>query len=153
MALNPTHHPWYSTARWQRRRAHQLREFPLCVTCEAKGLPVPATVADHVTPHHGDSNAFWFGELQSLCATCHNSTKKRGENQVASGEVATPYSLQVGEDGWPIDPNHPANLPRHATGAGGIGRPHVLIKTKGGGGRIKNLGLAKVRPPGNRACV
>ena len=112
MAPNIGHDPRYSTARWQRRRAYQLRHFPLCVMCEAKGLPVAATVADHVTPHQGDPNLFWFGELQSLCASCHSGTKRRGENQVASG--AAPYSREVGVDGWPIDPNHPANLPRNA---------------------------------------
>ena len=105
--------------------------------CEARGLPVPARVADHFIPHHGDSNLFWFGELQSLCATCHNSTKKRTQ---------PPYSLEVGDDGWPIDPNH-GQSSEARDGGRGIGRPHVLIKTKGGGGRIKNPGLAKVRPP------
>lgn len=110
MAPNTNHDPRYSTARWKRRRARQLQEFPLCAACLTEGIPEPATVADHVTPHQGDPNLFWFGELQSLCASCHSGTKRRAERQVAAG--ITPYSNEVGVDGWPVDPNHPANLPR-----------------------------------------
>jgi len=89
--------------------------------CEAKGLPVPATVADHVTPHQGDRNAFWFGALQSLCSTCHSSTKKREEYKANPPKGARTYSLEVGEDGWPIDPAHPANLPRPTAKWAGVG--------------------------------
>jgi 5-methylcytosine-specific restriction endonuclease McrA len=39
----------------------------------------PATVADHVTPHRDDHGAFWFGELQSLCKSCHDVKKQRIE--------------------------------------------------------------------------
>jgi 5-methylcytosine-specific restriction protein A len=108
MAPNFVHDPRYSTARWQRRRAYQLRHFPLCSMCEARGLPVPATVADHVTPHQGDSNLFWFGELQSLCAHCHSSRKKQQETHG--------YQRDIGLDGWPTDPNHPANRLRPQRG-------------------------------------
>jgi hypothetical protein len=62
-----------------------------------------ATVADHITPHKGDYNLFWHGELQSLCPHHHNSIKQ----QLETGEPG--YSRAVGLDGWPTDPNHPAN--------------------------------------------
>ena len=39
------------TASWARRRAHQLRVEPLCRLCLEAGRVVPATVADHATPH------------------------------------------------------------------------------------------------------
>jgi hypothetical protein len=44
---------------------------------------------------------FFSGPFQSLCATHHSASKQRIER----GGV----SSQAGEDGWPIDPNHPAN--------------------------------------------
>lgn len=91
----PAHDRWYSTARWQRRRALQLHREPLCRFCEEqRGLAVVATVADHVHPHRGDPEAFWRGELQSLCAPCHNSDKQRIERGSKPRQA-------IGLDGWP----------------------------------------------------
>jgi 5-methylcytosine-specific restriction enzyme A len=70
---------WYSKAQWQKRRAHQLRNYPLCAMCLAQGITTPATIADHVTPHRGDSQSFWYGTLQSLCKYHHDSTKQLEE--------------------------------------------------------------------------
>ena len=64
--------------RWQKRREQQLRAHPLCCYCEREGRIVVATVADHVTPHRGNP-ALFDGPLQSLCATCHSSTKAKEE--------------------------------------------------------------------------
>ena len=47
--------------------------------CEAQGLAVPATVADHVEPHAGDPDLFWNGKLQSLCKPHHDRDKQRAE--------------------------------------------------------------------------
>jgi hypothetical protein len=92
---------WYGTQRWRNRSKHQLRAFPLCKMCLDKGVVVPATVSDHVIPHHGDEVLFWFGELQSLCAHHHSSSKAEQEKRG--------YSREIGRDGWPTDPQHPAN--------------------------------------------
>lgn len=92
---------WYKTARWQRRREDQLKASPLCAMCEREGLVVPATVADHVVPHRGNPDLFWSGELQSLCASHHNGLKQAQERRG--------YSIEIGSDGWPIDPRHPSN--------------------------------------------
>jgi 5-methylcytosine-specific restriction endonuclease McrA len=89
---------WYKRQRWRKIRRHQLAKEPLCAMCLAKGRVTPATIADHVDHHGGDWNKFWTSALQSLCERCHNSAKKRG------------FSSEVGDDGWPLDPNHPANL-------------------------------------------
>jgi len=35
------------------------------VTPGDKGLVVPATVADHITPHRGDERSHWEGKLQN----------------------------------------------------------------------------------------
>jgi hypothetical protein len=80
-------------------RAHQLEIAPFCRMCAAKGLAVPAQVADHVIPHRGDPRLFWYGALQSLCTSCHDSRKTPSER--------LGYSTEIGLDGWPVDPNHP----------------------------------------------
>ena len=92
----------HSTARWKRRRARQLRHFPLCRLCLSLfGKLSVAVVADHVLPHRNDPKLFWNGELQSLCESCHNSLKQQQEQ---GGGMAGSYA-----DGTPIDPAHPWN--------------------------------------------
>lgn len=96
---------WYSTARWERRSyLHRMRN-PVCVMCEAKGTVGPAEVADHIEPHKGDYQKFWFGELQSLCISCHNKSKQQIESRG--------YTTDIGLDGWPVDPLHPTNKTLH----------------------------------------
>jgi 5-methylcytosine-specific restriction endonuclease McrA len=97
-------HHLYNTRRWQHRAKLQLTEFPLCAMCLARKVIIPATVADHITPHKGDHQSFYWGELQSLCQHCHSSRKKQQETHG--------YQRDIGADGWPTDPNHPANKPR-----------------------------------------
>lgn len=92
---------WYSTRRWFRKRAAQLKAHPFCKLCEVMGKTRIATVADHVEPHGGDPLKFWHGELQSLCADCHDRAKQR--------EEVEGFSRDIGRDGWPIDPRHPFN--------------------------------------------
>jgi 5-methylcytosine-specific restriction endonuclease McrA len=94
--------PWhalYNTTRWQKIRRYQLAVHPLCKFCLERGIPVPAVVADHVVPHHGDRMKFFTGALQSLCEHCHNRTKKQIET--------LGYRRDIGLDGWPTDPRHP----------------------------------------------
>ena len=85
--------------RWRNIARHQLRIQPLCQMCLAKGIVTPATVADHIQPHRGDSRKFWFGALQSLCDSHHNRDKKRLERDG--------FDRAVGPDGLPLDKNHP----------------------------------------------
>jgi 5-methylcytosine-specific restriction enzyme A len=88
---------WYGSNRWRKLRRAQLRAHPLCALCLGRGIVRAAVVVDHIIPHRGNWNEFLTGKLQSLCVECHNGTKERG------------YALDVGIDGWPIDPRHPAN--------------------------------------------
>jgi hypothetical protein len=74
--------------------------------CLKDGRINAATIADHIEPHKGDQQKFFFGELQSLCKLHHESAKKR--------EEARGYSTRIGADGWPVDPRHP-----YIRGAGG----------------------------------
>jgi 5-methylcytosine-specific restriction enzyme A len=94
------HQKLYSSAFWRRRRLIQLREFPLCAFCLARGEVVPAKVADHVVKHNGDPWLFRDGELQSLCWPCHEQRKKSVES--------LGYDKTIGLDGWPVDPLHPS---------------------------------------------
>lgn len=82
---------------WQKRRARQLEDEPLCVFCLAMGRVVPATVADHIVPHRGDPERF-EGPLQSLCAPCHSSRKQQIER--------TGTFRGCDEHGLPLDANH-----------------------------------------------
>lgn len=98
------HEAWkhfYGKAYWQRRRALQLQEHPLCAFCLERGIVTPASVVDHVEPHRGDWNKFVLGRLQSLCAPCHNASKRMVESRG--------HNISVDDDGWPTDPRHPAN--------------------------------------------
>jgi 5-methylcytosine-specific restriction enzyme A len=64
-----------------------------------EGRVVAAEVADHVEPHHNDINKFMLGKLQSLCASCHSSTKAVIERRG--------YDPAIGVDGMPLDRRHP----------------------------------------------
>ena len=76
-------------------RASALRFVPAGWTRRGR------TVADHLERHAGDYQAFWFGPLQSLCASCHSSRKQQAER------VGYHYGCDV--RGHPLDPNHPWN--------------------------------------------
>jgi 5-methylcytosine-specific restriction enzyme A len=89
----------HNKALWHRRARYQLQHEPLCAMCLAEGKVVAARIADHIEPHKGDPVKFWNSKLQSLCAHCHESRKKRLEH--------CGYDNTIGIDGMPIDPRHP----------------------------------------------
>lgn len=91
----------YKSAAWRARRTQQLGAEPLCAYCLAAGLTTAATIADHIIPHRGDLDLFWHGDLQSLCKPHHDGAKQREEK---GG-----WDSRADMDGYPIDPNHPAN--------------------------------------------
>ena len=70
--------------------------------CLKKNIITAADVVDHVVPHKGDEKLFWFGELQSLCHTHHSSNK-----QLAELGIEKNFVNDIGDDGWPTDPDHP----------------------------------------------
>lgn len=85
---------WYKLARWEARRQVQFNEQPLCEMCLQSEIVTPADTADHVIPHRGDYELFWYGKLQSLCAPCHSRHKQREEHGKAT--------IRFGPDGWPL---------------------------------------------------
>ena len=98
------HHHLYNTRRWQRRAKLQLTEYPLCGMCLARKVVTPATWRTTSRHIRVIISSFYWGELQSLCQHCHSSRKKQQETHG--------YQRDIGADGWPTDPNHPANKPR-----------------------------------------
>ena len=100
LSLRPVR-TWYTLNRWRKIAKWQLRNEPLCRLCQNRGLVRPATIADHIEPHRGDINKFWFGKLQSLCFDCHNTVKQGIEQRG--------FDTAVGADGWAIDPKHPVH--------------------------------------------
>lgn len=88
--------------RWDKLSRRYRRHHPLCTFCKREGRISLATVVDHIVPHRGNRELlFDMNNLQGLCTPCHNSTKQI--------EDIRGYNKQIGEDGWPVDPRHPAN--------------------------------------------
>ena len=79
---------WYKRKAWKGkggRREQQRASEPLCRLCPDYSKQ-QATVADHVIPHREDYALFWFGELQSLCKSCHDIKKQRVERRAGRGD-------------------------------------------------------------------
>jgi 5-methylcytosine-specific restriction endonuclease McrA len=65
-----------------------------------------ASVCDHIEPHKGDPGLFWdTSNIQTLCKSCHDSLKQSMEKRG--------YDKTIELDGWPSDPEHPANKVSH----------------------------------------
>ena len=65
---------FYSSARWRKARAEQLRRSPRCVQCG--GL---AEHVDHIQPRSQGGADLDAANLQSLCSPCHGR-KTRAES-------------------------------------------------------------------------
>jgi hypothetical protein len=90
----------YKGSTWKHLRKTQLTQHPLCERCRKRNRLTPATVVHHVDTHRGDLQKFYNpGNLESVCAPCHDSD--------ALSEERLGYSSEVGADGWPMDPRHP----------------------------------------------
>ena len=65
----------------------QLKAAGFTILMVEQNFRFAATVADHIRPHKGDRDAFFNGELASLCKSCHDSRKKAMEN---TGDFSLP---------------------------------------------------------------
>ena len=83
--------------RWRRLRKMLLSEEPLCRMCQGLGKATLATVVDHIIPRRAGGTDD-RGNLQSLCAPCHNGPKASYE---ATGKLR---GCDV--NGVPLDPGH-----------------------------------------------
>jgi 5-methylcytosine-specific restriction protein A len=60
-------------SKWRKARLAYLQAHPLCVKCFERGIPISATVVDHIIPHRGDYKLFWnSANWQPLCKQCHD---------------------------------------------------------------------------------
>ena len=96
----------YRTARWKHLRLRHLAEHPLCKLClEQHGRVTAGKIVDHVKAHKGNLELFFdAGNLQTLCSSCHSSTKAIVEHRG--------HALDVDINGMPTDPEHPWNKGR-----------------------------------------
>jgi 5-methylcytosine-specific restriction protein A len=102
----------YHGRRWKHERTHYIKQHPFCVMCEAQGKVRQAFAVDHIIPHKGDPVLMWDqSNWQSLCEGCHNRAKRNIEIRG--------YSLDVGPDGFPLDPRHPAHTSSRKIFTGG----------------------------------
>lgn len=102
-------------SRWAKARLTFLARNPLCVFCQKEGRLRQATVVDHVIPHKGDRTLFWDSDnWQSLCQMHHSGSKQRMEARRIT------YSLEVGADGFPVDPMHPSNMLTNGKASGSV---------------------------------
>lgn len=85
---------WYAHRAWRKRRAQHLATEPLCRYCQRRGIVRVADVVDHIEPHKGDRQKFFYGEVQSLCHGCHSSVKQREDLGL------TPKGCDA--EGWPV---------------------------------------------------
>lgn len=88
--------PWrklYATTAWQKIRAWQLAQQPLCEECLSIGVVTPATDVHHVEAHKGDLEKFWNGPFRSDCASCHS---RWGQKEDHGKSI-----VRFDADGWP----------------------------------------------------
>ena len=101
----------YNTARWLRTRTYQLKQHPLCQRCLRKGHVTQATVCHHLDPRQKDNPAtFYLGPFESRCTECHNSLDQQEEK--------LGFTTEIGSDGWPSHPGHPANVATRPVASG-----------------------------------
>lgn len=95
----------YRTKAWQALRLQAFtRDLGICGIC--KKIIIGRYDADHIQPHKGDGAKFFDpGNVQVLHPDCHASLKQSREKHG--------YSSEIGPDGWPLDPAHPANRSHH----------------------------------------
>lgn len=92
---------WYRSQRWREKALAQFAAHSLCSRCSTDHRPVAASVANHVIPHKGNETLFWEGELESVCAPCHDGAIR--------SEEARGHRIGMTIDGRPKDPKHPWN--------------------------------------------
>lgn len=84
---------------WQRERDAFLKNNPLCLYCEDRGIITAASVVDHRIPHKGNFEVFWDrSNWVPCCKHCHDSYKQRLEKS------GVDTSCDV--NGMPQDSNH-----------------------------------------------
>jgi len=71
---------FYQTSAWRSTRNAFIKSNPWCAECLKDGKKTPATVCDHKTQIIEGGDKFNPDNLQSLCASHHNSKSAREKN-------------------------------------------------------------------------
>jgi len=97
----------YRTKRWKQLRESVLvRDLFTCqqtsvILTNGKNNPRSAVV-HHKRPHKGDPELFYDPDnLEAVCKAWHDGSGQKEDNRG--------YSVAIGPDGWPTDPQHPMN--------------------------------------------
>lgn len=69
----PAHIRGYDSA-WHKLRNVKLRQDPLCAECARQGKEVAATEVHHIDGNQRNND---YCNLESLCRSCHEKTKRR----------------------------------------------------------------------------
>ena len=94
----------YDRRSWHRARKLQLQREPLCERCLAAGKIEPATAVHHrVAVAERPDLSFDPANWESICEPCHARIERAADRG---------YSTEIGPDGIPLDPRHPAFGPR-----------------------------------------
>ena len=99
----------YQTKQWRILREQALlRDLFMCQHkgCKSslkRGRSGPrSAVGHHLKPHKGDLELFFdLNNLASVCWACHSGDIQSIESRG--------FDTAIGDDGWPIDPDHVAN--------------------------------------------
>lgn len=100
-----TYRKLYQTKLWRNLREQALlRDRFTCCRCGVhlkRGKTSPqSAVVHHIKAHKGAWELFHdIGNLQSVCKKCHDGP--------IQAEEVRGYSTEIGQDGWPVDANHP----------------------------------------------
>ena len=84
MSRNPYYIKMINSNKWKLLRARKLQSNPVCEMCEANGLSTLATEVHHRIAVESVSHElgmrqlmFDYGNLESLCHSCHSDTHRR----------------------------------------------------------------------------
>ena len=96
--------PFYRTPHWRALCAEVARRSG--GKCEVPGCSRPGKVVDHILARRA-GGADHARNLRHLCRVHDNRIKEAAGGERRSGGL--PLGRAVDRDGYPIDPNHPAN--------------------------------------------
>lgn len=93
----------YNTARWLKLRKAKLAADVLCLACLERGVTKPANTVDHRLAISKGGDPWAWGNLQSLCTSCHNAKRLHVERL---GRDRVPVRGCDPATGRPLDPRH-----------------------------------------------
>lgn len=69
--------PLYKTTEWESTRRAVLQRYPICYWCEAVGLIVESTDADHIQPSSSLQSRSAFFDQENIVGSCRSCNSRR----------------------------------------------------------------------------